>query len=122
MVGRYEIGQGTGYVTVTREGLYYRFSCRCHLTGDVMHHLVVETESGNADLGVCVPMEGQFGTEKRIACKLLGENPKFYLLPKHEQMTGRFVPVYPEEPFAYMTRLKDAFLAERSGQLGIVIR
>ena len=32
---------------------------------------------------------------------------------------GKFVPVYPEEPFAYMSRLKGAFLEIRNGQMGI---
>ena len=34
----------------------------------------------------------------------------------------KYVPVYPEEPFSYMSRLKDAYLERRNGQLGIVIR
>lgn len=121
MVGNYELTQGTGNVTVTKEGLYYRFSCRCKLSGDVMHRLVVTTDAGNVDLGVLVPMDGQFGTEKRISCKKFGANPQFRLLPKHERMQGRFVPIYPEEPFAYMTKLKNAFLATQNGQTGILI-
>ena len=121
MVGNYELSRGTGRVAVTREGLYYRFSCRCKLTGDVMHRLVVTTDAGNVDLGVCVPMEGGFGVERKVPCKKFGANPQFRLLPKHENMQGRFVPIYPEEPFAYMTKLKDAFLATQNGQVGIVI-
>ncbi len=86
-----------------------------------MHRLVVTTDLGKVDLGVCVPMDGMFGTEKRIPCKKLGNNPQFHLLPKHEGMQGKFVPIYPEEPFAYMTKLKNAFLANQNGQIGIVI-
>ena len=121
MVGNYVLAQGTGYVTVTKEGLYYRFSCRCKLTGDVMHRLVVTTDAGNGDLGVCVPMEGKFGVERKVPSKRFGANPQFQLLPKHERMQGRFVPIYPEEPFAYMSKLKNAFLATQNGQVGIVI-
>lgn len=125
MVGSYEIKQGTrsiGTVRVEKQGLYYRFSCRCQLTGEVMHRLVVTTDSGRVDLGVCVPMDGMFGVEKRIPCKRVGEGrPEFQLMPKHEGMQGKFVPIYPEEPFAYMAKLKDAFLATQNGQLGIVI-
>ncbi len=86
-----------------------------------MHRLVVTTDAGRVDLGVCVPMEGQFGVEKKMPCKRFGNNPSFQLLPKHEGMQGKFVPIYPEEPFAYMTKLKDAFLASRNGKVGIVI-
>ena len=124
MVGRYEIRQGTGtvgVVSVEKQGLYYHFSCRCRLTGEVMHRLVVTTDTGRVDLGVCVPMEGQFGVERKLPCKRFGSDPSFQLLPKHEGMQGRFVPIYPEEPFAYMTKLKNAFLANQNGQIGIVI-
>lgn len=125
MVGTYQIRQGDrtcGTVTVDKQGLYYRFSCRCQLTGEVMHRLVMVTESGQTDLGVCVPMDGSFGVEKRLPCKKAGTGtPEFQLVPKHERMGGRFVPVYPEEPFAYLSKLKGAFLAVRNGQTGIVI-
>ena len=126
MVGTYEIKQGTrciGKVTVEKQGLYYRFSCRCALTGEVMHHLLVTCGERSEDLGICVPVDGQFGLEKKIPCKRLGTgNPEFQLLPKHQKMQGKFIPVYPEEPFSYMSRLKDAFLEIRAGQMGIIIR
>ena len=125
MVGTYPICQGqgrVGTVTVEKQGLYYCFSCRCSLSGEVMHRLVAVTEAGQVDLGVCVPMDGAFGVEKRIPCKRLGTGkPEFQLVPKHEGLRGQFVPVYPEEPFAYLSRLKNAFLATRAGQVGIVI-
>lgn len=128
MVGTYEVRMGAkpaGTVTVEKEGLYYRFSCRCKLTGEVMHRLVVTCGEAREDLGVCVPMDGQFGVEKKIPCKRLGTGtPEFQLLPKNEKQPdqGKFVPIYPEEPFSYMAKLKDAFLTTQAGQLGIVIR
>ena len=125
MVGSYEIRQGTGVVgrvTVERQGLYYRFSCRCHLTGEIMHRLSVMIGGEATDLGVCVPMDGTFGVEKRLPCKKFPDGiPEFRLVPHHEKMEGKFVPIYPEEPFAYLARLKNAFLAYREGQAGIVI-
>ena len=88
-----------------------------------MHRLTVSCGGKEADLGVCVPMEGRFGVEKKIPCKQLGEGtPEFRILPKHESVKGKFVPVYPEEPFSYMARLKDAFLANRAGQMGIILK
>ena len=126
MVGNYEIHQGDrlqGKVTVVKEGLYYRISCRCRLSGDVMHHLVVRSGGRETSLGTCVPMDDGFGVEKKISCKSLGQGtPEFLLLPKHETVAGKFVPIYPEEPFSYMERLKVAFLARQGGQLGIVIK
>ena len=126
MIGTFEIMQGSspiGKVTVERQGLYYRIRCRCSLTGEVMHHLVVSSGEKREDLGTLVPFDGAFGLEKRVPVKKLGEGePKFQLLPKHSSPNGKFYPVYPEEPFSYMSRLKDAYLEARNGQLGLSFR
>ena len=34
---------------------------------------------------------------------------------------GKFIPIYPEEPFAYITRLKTAFLVRQNGQVGMIV-
>lgn len=126
MVGNYELtrmGKPCGHVAVEKQGLYYHFSCRCRLPEGQMYCLTVHCGDRQENLGVCVPMDGQFGAEKRIPCKRLGEGTmEFSLLPKHEKREGKFVPIYPEAPFAYLTRLEDAVLESRDGQLGIVIR
>lgn len=126
MIGTFEIMQGSssiGKVTVERQGLYYRIRCRCSLTGEVMHHLVVTSGEKREDLGTLVPFDGAFGLEKRVPVKKLGEGkPEFRLLPKHSSPNGKFYPVYPEEPFSYMSRLKDAYLEARNGQVGLSFR
>lgn len=125
LIGVYEIldnGRAAGKATVEKQGLYYRISCRCCLTGEVMHRIVVSCGEKRVDLGVLIPMEGQFGVNIRIPCKRIGEGEfQFQLLPKHDSVSGQFMAVYPEEPFAYLSRLKGAFLAHQMGKLGIVI-
>ena len=87
-----------------------------------MRRIVVTCGKLREDLGICVPMDDCFGLDKKIPCKRFGSGtPEFLLLPKYPDMTGKFVPVYPDEPFAYMTRLKDAYLQVRDGHPGIVI-
>ena len=126
MIGSYEIMQGAdkvGIAVVKKEGFYYRFSCRCRYGGEPMRRILVFVGDQQMDLGVCVPLDGQFGLEKRIPCKQLAEGaPEFRLLPKYQRTDRRFVPVYPEEPFAYMAKLKDAFLEIRDGQMGVLIK
>lgn len=112
-----------GKVQVQRQGLYYRFTCRCRLTGDVVCRLHVACGDKRESLGVVVPMDDGFGLDTRIPVKRLGEGKmEFLLVPKHELGSGTFVPVYPEEPFAYIERLKDAYLARKEGQVGVMIR
>ena len=87
-----------------------------------MQRVMVACGGKKVDLGICVPMDDCFGLDKKVACKQLGEGkPEFFLTPRPQRSGGKFVPVYPEEPFAYMNRLKGAFLEIRNGQMGIVI-
>ena len=75
------------------------------------------------NLGVCIPLGSFFGLEKKIPCKRLDRGiPEFFLTPRDPGTQGKFVPVYPEEPFAYMSRLKGAFLEIRDGQMGVVLQ
>ena len=112
-----------GRVQVQREGLYYRFCCRCRLSGDVVCRLAVRCGDREESLGVLVPTGDCFGLDKRIPVKNIGEGEMlFFLLPKRDGFQGEFIPIYPEEPFAYIARLKDAFLARQNGQIGVVIK
>lgn len=125
MVGNYEVFFGnrqSGKVQVQRQGLYYRFICRCQLTGDVVCRLYVSCGGERVNLGVVVPVEGGFGLDTRLPAKRFraGE-PAFSLIPKHEAAAGQFAPIIPEEPFAYIERLKTSFLVKKYGQMGILL-
>ena len=112
-----------GKVQVQKQGLYYRFFCRCQMTGEVVCRLVVQCGGEMENLGVVVPVEEGFGLDTRIPCKRLGSGePEFHLVPKHEISMGTFVPIYPEEPFAYIRNLKNAYFERRYGQEGVVIK
>lgn len=125
MEGNYEVRFGNrscGKVQVQRQGLYYRFLCRCRISGEVLCRLRVTCGDKQEELGILSPVEGGFGLEKKIPVKRLGNGlPVFQLYVKQEQAEGRFVPITPEEPFAYISRLKDAYLVHRNGQAGILI-
>lgn len=114
--------QQVGKVQVRRQGLYYRFHCRCRLTGDVVCRLYVSCGGERMNLGVVVPMDGGFGLDTRLPVKRFREGETvFSLIPKHEQSQGQFVPITPDEPFAYIERLKTSFLVKKYGQMGILL-
>ena len=103
--GVYFGNRPVGKVQVTRQGLYYHFLCRCELTGDVMCRLWVTCADKRESLGLVVG-EGEL---------------TFSLLPKHDKPAGKFIPISPEEPFAYIERLKKSYLVRKGEQVGIEI-
>ena len=107
---------------VQRQGLYYRFICRCLLSGEVVCRLYVSCAGQQENLGVVVPEGEGFGLDTRLPVKRFREGePSFRLIPKHEMAAGQFVPIIPEEPFAYLERLKTSFLVKKYGQIGILL-
>lgn len=126
MEDQYGVYFGTkmaGKVQVQRQGLYYRFHCRCQLAEGMVCRLTVLCGDKQENLGILVPMEGGFGLDTRIPAKRLGEGEmEFFLIPKHSAQSGIFVPIYPEEPFAYIARLKEAYLVKQNGQAGILLK
>lgn len=120
--GVYFGNRQVGKVQVLRQGLYYRFLCRCQLTGEIMCRLEITCGGKRENLGVVIPMDGGFGLDTKVPVKRIGEGEmQFCLIPKHEIPSGRFVPISPEEPFAYISRLKVSYLVRREGQTGILI-
>ena len=125
MEGNYGIlmgGKEIGTVKVTRQGLYYGFDCRCDLSGEVICRLTVTCGTKTHNLGIPVPEGGAFKLRTRLPVKQLGEGqPQFQAQPNHRSVEGQFVPISPEEPFGYLSRLQDAFLEFRDGVPGVVI-
>ena len=125
MDGTYEImlgGESVGQAVVRRQGLYYRFSCRCDLSGEVIYRITVTCGGKSESLGIPVPKNGEFYLDTRLAASRLGEGePKLAAVPRRPDLGGMFVPISPEEPFRYLHRLENAFLARKDGQVGIVI-
>ena len=115
-------GKQVGIVSVKRQGLYYHFSCRCCLEGNVIYRLVITVGHSSLNLGIPVPEGGSFTLNTKLPVKCIGEGDmSFTLVPKHEPFSGTFIPISPEEPFAYISRLRNAFLVLRNEQVGICI-
>lgn len=115
--------KAVGKARVSKQGLYYHISCRCRIGADVVCRLTACCGDRRENLGVVVPVEGGFGLDTKIPVKRLGEGGmSFFLSPKHETEAGQIIPVYPEEPFAYISRLKKAYLLKQNGCQCIVIK
>lgn len=126
MDGNYDIYQGeqkVGTVEVTAEGLYYGFACSCTLSGETMCRITVTCGGHTHSLGLPVPEGERFVLRTRMPAKRLGQGvPQFRVIPKYTQLGGQFVPISPEEPFRYLSRLKNAVMQIRDGKPGIVLQ
>lgn len=112
-----------GKAQVTQQGLYYHVVCRCSLSGEVMYRLEVACGEKRENLGILVPGENGFGLDTRFPISRVGRGAlSFRLVPRHDTLRDRmFVSITPEEPFAYLSRLKDAFLEIQEGKKGASI-
>ena len=70
-----------GTARMEKQGLYYRFVCRCRLPEEGLYRIHVILGDKREDLGICVPVDGAFGMDKMISAKRLGEGtPAFELV------------------------------------------
>ena len=111
-----------GKVRVSRQGLYYCFQCRCNPSEDTVARLIVANGSFSENLGILVPMGNGFGLDTRRPVKLFtNEEFSFELIPKGERICKQFVPIYPDEPFSYLNKLKQSYLVKKNGVAGILL-
>ena len=114
--------QSIGMVEVKREGLYYRFRCRCSLSGEVMHQLIIKCGENEYSLGILVPVGDKFGIDTRLPIKKIGEGDfSFYVTPRHPDIGDKFVPICADEPFSYLEKLQSVHLDVKNGVVGIKI-
>lgn len=88
-----------------------------------MYRLVVSCAAVKENLGILVPRDGSFILHTKLPVKRIGEGDMtFHLASVQESVSAAFIPICPEEPFAYIDRLKEAYLERKYGQLGARIR
>lgn len=119
----YDLLQGSeivGNIQVQRKGLYLCFECVCHITGEIMYDLMLQTEQSTLNLGLLAPVPGGFGLRKSVKEKTVGQGSyRFFLNPRHECVSNTFYPVQAEAPFAYLSRLESAYLVRRGDRVGL---
>jgi len=119
-------GQQVGKVQVCRQGLYYHFLCRCQLPHGEPYRLKVSCGGRQENLGILIPIGDGFGLDTKIAAKHIGDGMMAFTLLPHkeskEHISGKFIPISPEEPFSYICRIRESFLTIKNGQKGIVIK
>ena len=118
----YFANEKIGSVELKKEGLYCRVYGKCTLTGSVTFMLKGVWKDKTVPLGVFVPEGKFFIVSTRIPLKRLGEGQvQFFAEPKHSTVTDRFVPLSPQEPCKWITRLSQCSYEVRFDQPGLVL-
>ncbi len=113
--------QVVGTASVIREGLYWKICCRCQLSGEIACQVIAIGEE-EINLGLLVREKDDFCLTKRVPMKRFGDiQPCFVVKPRTPKTQRSFYPIVPEEPFSYIEKLKDAFLEEKGGEVGITL-
>ena len=112
--------QVVGQAEVMKEGLYYRFSCKCTPPDDGVYRIIVSDGNYEKNLGICVPTGAWFCLVSRVPVKYLpGEELKFTLIPKDKK--GSVIHVESDKPFPALDKLESACLQETECGAEIVI-
>ena len=120
--GFYEVYLGSnpaGKIQITKQGLYSRIVCRCIVPQDVVYRLYAAGNGKRENLGVVIPDGEGYLLERSIVSKRLEGCTQFLLSARSDREVGKFVPIYPEEPFSYIGQLENTFLEIQNGQPGI---
>ena len=106
--------QAIGEATVNKQGLFYNIQCLCKLSGSVPFRVMVKGDR-EVDLGLCVPIGDRFGLKASIPINKVGNSQlHFWIRPKHNHRIRDCATVSPDEPFQYLSKLKDAYLVSRN--------
>ncbi len=102
-----------GRARIVKKGLYYEISCRdCVATP---HTIALCCGEKRINLGICVPINDEFGFCTKIPIKAVGEGPfEFRLIPRTD-----FFSVKEDKPFPYISRLMDAYLVKHGNEVGV---
>ena len=111
-----------GTAEIAKEGLYYRFFCKCKPPGDGIYRVIVSDGNTTRNLGICIPCNDQFILRTRVPQKYFtGENLLFSVICKADEKQEKAIPVFTGMAFAYLEQLETAHLKIVNGQPSIVI-
>lgn len=111
-----------GTCRVWREGLYYRFNCRCDRVTEEICRLLLQCGEKTVDLGVLIPVGSGFGLDRKLSARNMpaGE-PQFSVKVLHRQSDGRFIPVRESDSFAFLSALEKARFGKQNGEVGVFL-
>lgn len=126
MIEKYDLlleHKKVGTAHVQRQGLYFRFKCRCDFEAPGIYKIIVTGDTGEINLGTCIPAGTYFSLETSLPVKAVGTGTlSFRVISPGRDADEIFIPVSSDNPFPYIARLHSSRLAKRNGIAGILLR
>jgi len=100
-----------GMAIIAKEGLYYRFDCRCRFREKGVYRLSAQSDDGLVDLGICIPREDAFGLCTKIPVSRLGEG-RIRIFVKNKEDAKHVIPIFQDRPFCQLDKLDKAVFCD----------
>ena len=113
-------GKSVGEVTVSREGLYYRFKSRVKAPDRGIYRLQLWNGELCTELGIYVPEQEFMILDKKIPAKNIKEGNFGFKLVSNENNV-RFIPLTEGKPFPYIKQLHLSTFTVQNGISGIIL-
>lgn len=109
-------GLVVGTAQIKREGLYFHIKCVCRIPKAGKFNVILYTEEGNVNLGLCVPVKDMFGLSARIPQNKTGKGNLHFLLRRRGDEA-----FYPFTlPFRQIANLPGGRFCVRDGMPGLL--
>lgn len=115
-------GEVAGSVCITKEGLYTRFLCQCRLPDNHIYRLSLSCNGQKTDLGICVPQGEYYTVNKIVKSRQIGDGEMcFQIIPTTEKTKDSFIPLLPNQPFDYISKIENMILCVDNDGYGVLI-
>ena len=114
-------GKTVGTCSLQEQGLYYRVQCRCSLVTTGICRLKIQCGEQILDLGIMIPEAGSLCMNCSIPAKKLPKSQfRFLIQSEHRIKDNNFIPIQDGKPFEYLSKLDNAKLQRRDGEIGVI--
>ncbi len=120
LVGKYEVlfhQKPVGTMEVSRDGLYYRFCCKCKLPQNQIFRITVSYGNEHVNLGVLIPCNDTFHLDTKRPIKLFTQAEPLFTVTSD---TENWIPIREDRPFPRIEDLENGIYCEQDGVPGIL--
>ena len=113
-------GDKAGDAQIRQQGLYLFIRVVCYVPKNVRFRLVLCSDNGKKDLGLCASEKGAVEQSIRLPMKEAGNMPYNFFLEK--AYDSSFTAVLTDQPFPHLAQLEKGRFAIMNGQPGIILK